>query len=109
MEWLTALKMLSDAGQAQTIEQLQAQINIQNEAIRGLAKGNIILAIGFGIVFFILIIGSLLETLHFKRRIKRLEAAVSRHNEKEDLVHELNAKFEKIIPLIQKAAGVTIV
>ena len=119
MDWLALLKMIADVQLAENAEAIQAKFEAVSQALAQLQADQeaYVHVIGWafailGVVLMLIVYTfiSIAWELHkARKRIKALEAAVSRLNESQDAVVELRAKFDKLIPHIEKAAGVAIV
>jgi len=88
MEWLTLLKSLQESNNATTIAELQQQVNHIAEATAGMGRCG--LAMFACLVVMVIIL--LIQVIANERKVKRMAK-----------------KLEKLIPLIEQAAGVKVV
>jgi len=81
MEWIQLLKMLSDQQTDQVTQQQIDALTGQMEALRGamLASSRTIL-LAVGILFLMLLASDFYYRIKFDRRIKKIEADISRLN-----------------------------
>ena len=92
MEWLTFLKFLSEAENADTLAELQQQVNQLGQVHNAFVDGTMALIGLLGVCIVGIGIGMIISTTSNARKIKRLEA-----------------KLDKLIPLIEKTTGVQII
>ena len=92
MEFLTALKLLSDAGNAETTQELQQQFNQLAAAHNGFVGATRIIIAFLAVVMVTLTIIFTYSAVSDGRKI-----------------HSLERKVDKLTALVEKAAGVAII
>ena len=102
MEWLALLKFITDAENAETIEQLQAQVTALGQAHNRFVDGTMGIALVIVVCWICAVVTHLVMIAINSRKIKRLEA-------KAEQVDRLQEKLDKLLPLIEKATGSVVV